>query len=166
MLMGGGLFMVILVIAVVALFIGGGSIAGRAFWARGDQDAKERSALQLLEERFANGEIDARNSSGDGTSWPGAEPSGKGEHLPAGGGEQEGPAERAIRLVAGILLAPAALVPVEGLQGSVAGLGGGRGPLRPGSRRHRPVPPARPVRHQQRAGAPGAAAIDRSKQAA
>ena len=58
MMMFGGLFMVILVIVVVALFVGGGSAAGRAFWAGGGQDAKQRSALQVLEERFARGEID------------------------------------------------------------------------------------------------------------
>ena len=58
MMMFGGLFMVLLVIVVVALLVGGGSTAGRAFWARGDQDANQRSALQLLEERFASGEID------------------------------------------------------------------------------------------------------------
>jgi uncharacterized membrane protein len=37
---------------------GGGSTAGRAFWPRGDQEGKQRSALQILEERFASGEID------------------------------------------------------------------------------------------------------------
>jgi putative membrane protein len=58
MMMGGWLFMVLLPIVVVALVVGGGSAAGRAFWARGDQADKERSALQILEERFASGEID------------------------------------------------------------------------------------------------------------
>lgn len=57
-MMFGGFFMVILVIAVVALFVWGGSPAGRALWARGDQDGGERSALRILEERFASGEID------------------------------------------------------------------------------------------------------------
>lgn len=58
MMMFGGFFMMILVIAVVALFVWGGSTEGRAFWARGDQDGGERSALRTLEERFASGEID------------------------------------------------------------------------------------------------------------
>jgi putative membrane protein len=56
--MFGGFFMVILVIAVVALLVWGGSPAGRGFWGRGDQDGGERSALRILEERFASGEID------------------------------------------------------------------------------------------------------------
>jgi putative membrane protein len=56
--MFGWFFMAILIIAVVAALAWGGSTAGRAFWARGDQDAKERSALRILEERFASGEID------------------------------------------------------------------------------------------------------------
>jgi putative membrane protein len=58
MMMGGWLFMVILPIVVVALPVWVGSTAGRTFWARGGQDRKERSALQILEERFARGEID------------------------------------------------------------------------------------------------------------
>lgn len=58
MMMSGWLFMVILPIVVVALVIWGVSASGRAFWARGDQAGKERSALQILEERFASGEID------------------------------------------------------------------------------------------------------------
>jgi putative membrane protein len=58
MMMGGWLFMVLLPILVVALVIWALSASGRAFWAGGDQDAKRRSALQLLEERFARGEID------------------------------------------------------------------------------------------------------------
>jgi putative membrane protein len=57
-MMFGWLFMVILVVVVVAALVWGGSAAGRAFGARGDQDAKERSALRILEERFASGEID------------------------------------------------------------------------------------------------------------
>jgi putative membrane protein len=57
MMMGGWLFMVLLPIVVVALVIWALSASGRGFWARGDQD-KEWSALQLLEERFARGEID------------------------------------------------------------------------------------------------------------
>ncbi len=40
----GWLFMVILVIAVVAALVWGGSTAGRALWARGGQDDKQRSA--------------------------------------------------------------------------------------------------------------------------
>jgi putative membrane protein len=56
--MFGWLFMAIVVIAVVAVLVRGGSTAGRAFWAGGDQDGGERSALQILEERFASGEID------------------------------------------------------------------------------------------------------------
>ena len=58
MMMGGWLFMVILPIVVVALVVWALSTRGGAFWARGDQAGKERSALQLLEERFARGEID------------------------------------------------------------------------------------------------------------
>ena len=58
MMTGGWLFMVLLPIVVVALVIWALSASGRSFWARGDQDAKQRSALQLLEERFARGEID------------------------------------------------------------------------------------------------------------
>jgi putative membrane protein len=58
MMMGGWLFMVLLPIVVVALVIWALSASGRGFWAGGDQDAKQRSALQLLEERFARGEID------------------------------------------------------------------------------------------------------------
>jgi putative membrane protein len=58
MMMIGGLLMVIVAIAVVALLVGGASTAGRAFWARGNQDAGERSALRTLEERYASGEID------------------------------------------------------------------------------------------------------------
>ena len=56
--MGGWFFMMILPVVVVALLIWSVSPAGRAFWARGDQDGKQRSALQILEERFASGEID------------------------------------------------------------------------------------------------------------
>jgi len=58
MMMGGWLFMMILPIAVVALVVWALSASGRAFWAGGDQDAKQRSALQILEERFSRGEID------------------------------------------------------------------------------------------------------------
>jgi putative membrane protein len=58
MMMGGWLFMVLLPIVVVALVIWALSVSGRAFWAGGDQAGKQRSALQLLEERFASGEID------------------------------------------------------------------------------------------------------------
>jgi putative membrane protein len=58
MMMGGWLFMVILPIVVVALVVWALSASGRAFWADGDQAGKERSALQILEERFASGEID------------------------------------------------------------------------------------------------------------
>ena len=58
MMMGGWLFMVILPIVVVALVVWALSTRGGGFWARGDQAGKERSALQLLEERFARGEID------------------------------------------------------------------------------------------------------------
>ena len=58
MMMGGWLFMVLLPIVVVALVIWALSASGRSLWAGGDQAGKERSALQLLEERFARGEID------------------------------------------------------------------------------------------------------------
>ena len=58
MMMGGWLFMVLLPIVVVALVIWALSASGRAFWAGGDQAGTQRSALQLLEERFASGEID------------------------------------------------------------------------------------------------------------
>jgi putative membrane protein len=58
MMMGGWLFMLILPIVVVALVIWGVSVSGRALWAGGDQAGKQRSALQILEERFASGEID------------------------------------------------------------------------------------------------------------
>ena len=58
MMMGGWLFMVLLPIVVVALVVWALSASGRGLWARGDQDTKQRSALQLLEERFARGEID------------------------------------------------------------------------------------------------------------
>ena len=63
MMMGGWLFMVILPIVVVALVAWALvawalSTRGGAFRAHGDQAGKERSALQLLEERFARGEID------------------------------------------------------------------------------------------------------------
>ena len=58
MMMGGWWFMVLLPIVVVALLVWALSASGRAFWARGDQDRGERSALQILEERFASGEID------------------------------------------------------------------------------------------------------------
>ena len=57
-MMVGGFFMLALFAVVVALLVWGGSTAGRAFWAGGDQDRGERSALQPLEERFARGEID------------------------------------------------------------------------------------------------------------
>ncbi|HZD68362.1 MAG TPA: SHOCT domain-containing protein [Actinomycetes bacterium] len=57
-MMFGWFFMVILVIAVVAALVWGGSTAGRAVWTRGDQDGEQRSALRILEERFASGEID------------------------------------------------------------------------------------------------------------
>ena len=56
--MGGWLFMVLLPIVVVALLVWALSASGRAYWGRGDQADNERSALQLLEERFARGEID------------------------------------------------------------------------------------------------------------
>jgi putative membrane protein len=58
LMMGGWLFMVILPIVVVALVVWALSASGRTLWAGGDQAGKERSALQLLEERFARGEID------------------------------------------------------------------------------------------------------------
>jgi len=58
MMMVGWFFMVILAVAVVALLVWGASTPGRALWARGDQDGGERSALRILEERFASGEID------------------------------------------------------------------------------------------------------------
>jgi putative membrane protein len=58
MMMGGWLFMVLLPILVLALVIWALSASGRTLWARGDQTGKQRSALQLLEERFARGEID------------------------------------------------------------------------------------------------------------
>ena len=58
MMMGGWLFMVLLPIVVVALVIWALSASGRGLWAGGDQDTKQRSPLQLLEERFASGEID------------------------------------------------------------------------------------------------------------
>ena len=57
MMMGGWFFMVLLPIVVVALVVWALSASGRGLWARGDQDTKQ-SALQLLEERFARGEID------------------------------------------------------------------------------------------------------------
>ena len=57
-MMFGGFFMLALFVVVVALLVWGGSTAGRAFWVRGDQAGTQRSALQLLEERFARGEID------------------------------------------------------------------------------------------------------------
>ena len=57
MMMGGWILMVLLVVgAVVVLVWGAGS--GRSFWARGDQNTDERSALRILEDRFASGEID------------------------------------------------------------------------------------------------------------
>jgi uncharacterized membrane protein len=58
MMMIGGLFMVIVVIAVVALLVRSASTAGRAFGARGNHDGDEPSALRILEQRFASGEID------------------------------------------------------------------------------------------------------------
>lgn len=58
MMMGGLFFMVLPAIAVVALLAWGGSTSGRAWWTRRDQDANQRSALQILEERFASGAID------------------------------------------------------------------------------------------------------------
>ncbi len=58
MMMGGWWFMVLLPLVVVALVVWALSASGRAFWARGGQYARERSALELLEERFARGEID------------------------------------------------------------------------------------------------------------
>jgi putative membrane protein len=58
MMMGGWFFMVLLPIVVVALVVWALSASGKAFWAQGDQDAKQRSALQILEVRFARGEID------------------------------------------------------------------------------------------------------------
>jgi putative membrane protein len=57
-MMGGWFFMMVLPIVVVALVVWGVSTRGRAFWAGGDRDGEERSALQILEERFARGEID------------------------------------------------------------------------------------------------------------
>ncbi len=56
--MVGWLVMVVLAVVVVALLVWGVSTPGRAWWARRDQDAKERPALRILEERFASGEID------------------------------------------------------------------------------------------------------------
>jgi putative membrane protein len=58
MMMVGWFFMVILAIAVVAVLVWGMSPSGRAFWPRGGQDGGDQSALQVLEERFARGEID------------------------------------------------------------------------------------------------------------
>jgi putative membrane protein len=58
MMMGGFFFMVILAAVVVALLVWGTSTSGRPFWVRGDQNPEERSALQILEDRFARGEID------------------------------------------------------------------------------------------------------------
>ena len=57
-MMGGWLFMMVLPLVVVALLVWALSASGRGLWAGGDQDTKQRSALQLLEERFASGEID------------------------------------------------------------------------------------------------------------
>ena len=57
-MMGGWLFMMVLPLVVVALLVWALSASGRGLWAGGDQDTKQRSALQLLEERFATGEID------------------------------------------------------------------------------------------------------------
>jgi uncharacterized membrane protein len=57
-MMGGIFSMVILAVVVVALLVWGASASGRTFWARDDQDAEEQSALQILEERVASGEID------------------------------------------------------------------------------------------------------------
>ncbi len=57
MMAGGFFFMVLLAVVVVALLVWGAA-SRRTFWARGDQDAQERSALQILEERFASGAID------------------------------------------------------------------------------------------------------------
>ena len=57
-MMVGWLLMVVLAVVVVALLVRGASASGRTLWARGDQDAEERSALRILEARFASGEID------------------------------------------------------------------------------------------------------------
>ena len=57
MMMVGWLLMVLLVVGAVAVLVWGAA-SGRVFWARGDQAGKERSALQVLEDRFASGEID------------------------------------------------------------------------------------------------------------
>lgn len=51
-------FMVLLPIVVVAVVVWALSAWGRAVWVRGDQDAKQRSALLILEGRFARGEVD------------------------------------------------------------------------------------------------------------
>jgi putative membrane protein len=58
MMMGGWILMVLLVVGAVVVLVWGTSASGRAFWAGGDQNAKERSALRILEDRFASGEID------------------------------------------------------------------------------------------------------------
>jgi len=57
MMAGGFFFMVLLAVVVVALLVWGAA-SGRTLWARGDQDAQQRSALQILEQRFASGAID------------------------------------------------------------------------------------------------------------
>jgi hypothetical protein len=72
-------------------------------------------------------------------------------------------ADRTIRLVRGTRPRDPARsrrpVPAEGLRGSVAGLVIVAMAYSPQiTRRRRPVPPAHPVRHQRRAGGPGAAA--------
>ncbi len=51
-------WLLVVVLAVVALLVWSLSTPGRALWARRDQDGQERPALRILEERFASGEID------------------------------------------------------------------------------------------------------------
>ena len=57
MMMGGWILMVLLVIGAVVVLVWGAA-SGKALWARGDQNTDERSALGILEDRFARGEID------------------------------------------------------------------------------------------------------------
>jgi uncharacterized membrane protein len=58
MMMVGWLFLVIVVVAVAAALVRTGSSSGRGFWASGNQDDGEQSALRILEERYASGAID------------------------------------------------------------------------------------------------------------